>query len=187
MGGFGSGNHYHWWPPTKKTTVEECRSLDAGRWMREGILKAHVWHTGGWCWFRDAARTERTSEITYEVNTVDEAPWLRLSYTFKATGVAVDYRVLLATTRPQFGGLRWWFICPLVVRGRPCGRRVRKLYLPPGGSCFGCRHCHDLTYTSAQEHNSRADLFRRDPDAAVKQLEARLNKLKDAERRARRL
>ena len=25
------------------------------------------------------------------------------------------------------------------------------MYLPPGGTYFGCRHCYDLTYTSCQE------------------------------------
>ena len=30
-----------------------------------------------------------------------------------------------------------------------------KLYLPPGGRYFGCRHCHDLTYRSRQESDAR--------------------------------
>jgi hypothetical protein len=30
----------------KKTSVEECRWLDASRWMREGSLKAGVRHSG---------------------------------------------------------------------------------------------------------------------------------------------
>jgi hypothetical protein len=88
-----------------------------------------------------------------------------LHYTFTETGKDEDYRVGLEATRPRFGGLRWWFLCPLVVRGVPCGRRVGKLYLPPGGRYFGCRHCHDLTYRSAQEHDKRVDLFRRNPAA----------------------
>lgn len=40
---------------------------------------------------------------------------------------------------------------PPAPRGVRCGRRVRKLYLPPGGRYFGCRHCYRLTYTSCQE------------------------------------
>ena len=39
--------------------------------------------------------------------------------------------------------------CPLICsNGRPCGRRVQMLYLPPNGRQFGCRHCHDLWYES---------------------------------------
>jgi hypothetical protein len=162
MGGSGSGaSYYHWWRPAKKTTVEACRSLDASRWMREGILKAGVWHTGSWCWFQDEARTKRSADITYEVNTLATPPWLRLHYTFKATGDVVDYRMLLATTRPRFGGVRWWFICPLVVGGRSCGRRVGKLYLPPDERYFGCRHCYKLTYTTCQESHKYDGFYRR--------------------------
>lgn len=160
MGGSGSGSHYQWWRSTKKTTVEDGRLLDANRWMREGILAAGVWHTGGWYWFRDAERKERTSDIGYEVDTTGATPWVRLTYSFKATGIKVDYKVPLTTTRPRFGGVRWWFICPLKVNGRACGRRVGKLYLPPSSSYFGCRHCHDLTYTSSQESHKYDGFYR---------------------------
>src|SRR5262249_35112853 len=35
------------------------------------------------------------------------------------------YEVQLTTTPCHFGGWRWWFSCPLVVRGVPCNRRCR--------------------------------------------------------------
>jgi hypothetical protein len=57
-------------------------------------------------------------------------------------------------------GLRWWFVCPLIGQGRTCARRVGKLYLPPGSRYFGCRHCHELTYTSCQESRKHDSLFR---------------------------
>jgi hypothetical protein len=166
MGGPGSGNHYHWWRSGKKTTVEECLDLDANRWTREGILKAGVHRWGGWRWVYHGGRENR---ITYEVNTLDPArPFVRLSYTLTHARTqereALAYRVALTTTRPRFGGLRWWFVCPLGVGGRPCGRRVGKLYLPPGGRYFGCRHCHALTYESAQTHDRRVSALRRNPE-----------------------
>jgi hypothetical protein len=34
------------------------------------------------------------------------------------------------------------------------------LYLPPGGKCFGCRHCYNLTYESQQEGSSNRSFFR---------------------------
>ena len=83
--------------------------------------------------------------------------WMRLRYT--ANGNPVDYRVRLTSTRPSFGGLRWWFLCPLArIDGDP-PRRVAKLYLPPGQIYFGSREAHGLTYTSCQESHDR--LFRR--------------------------
>jgi hypothetical protein len=160
MGGAGSGNHYHWWRGSKKRVVEHCRHLDANRWMREKILAAGIHQSGGWNWYT-ASTGERTSAIGYEVCTLDmAAPWLWLSYTFTATGDAVDYVIELTTTQPRFGGLRWWFLCPLPRRGGPCSRRVGKLYLPPQARYYGCRHCYNLTYTSCQESRKYDSLFR---------------------------
>jgi hypothetical protein len=160
MGGPGSGNNYHWHRPSKKTVVEDCQELDASRLMREGILASDVRLSGSWRWY-NAATNETTSSIAFEVCTLGEsAPWLRLFYTFKAEQKSADYRVSLTTTRPRFGGLRWWFICPLIVNGRPCGQRVGKLYLPPGGRYFGCRRCHSLTYTSCQESHKYDRVYR---------------------------
>jgi hypothetical protein len=62
-----------------------------------------------------------------------------------------DYTVRLDHTFPFYGGVRWWFRCPLSRDGYDCQRRVAKLYLPPGGRYFGCRHCYNLTYKSCQE------------------------------------
>jgi hypothetical protein len=152
--------------------------------MREGILKSGVRRQGSWAWFRDEARTKETSSIGYEVNTRDVPPWVRLFYTLTKSKEAIDYRIGLVTTRPRFGGLRWWFICPLVVNGRSCGRRVVKLYLPPGRRYFGCRHCYDLTYTSCQESRKYDSAFRflaQDTGydfATVKRLMGRIGKRK---------
>ncbi len=64
-------------------------------------------------------------------------------------------RSVLARRYPHCCGVRWWFVCPLVVNDRACQRRVGKLYLPGGGRYDGCRHCYDLTYTSSQESDKR--------------------------------
>src|SRR5262249_6137709 len=143
------------------------------RWMREGILKAGVRRQGGWRW---VCHGGRESSISYEVDTRGPGcPFVRLSYTLTRRATqekeALDYRVRLTTTRPRFGGLRWWFVCPLVVDGQPCERRVGKLYLPPGGRYFGCRHCYGLTYHSAQTHDRRVDALRRNPELLEATLE----------------
>ncbi len=160
MGGLGSGaSYYHWWRPSKKAVVEGCLALDANRWTREKILAAGVHQSGGWNWL--IGPTKAASSIGYEVCTLDLAnPWVRLHYTVTRTGQALDYTVRLATTRPRFGGLRWWFLCPLSKNGRPCGRRVGKLYLAAHSVYYGCRRCHDLTYTSCQESRKHDALFR---------------------------
>ena len=153
MGGSGSGSRYHWWRPEKKAVVEDCLSIDANRWRREGILGGGVHLTGSWRW---TYRSGSGFAVNYEVRTLDAGnPILRLSYSWtwggKGAVESADYHVRLATTRPRIGGSRWWFVCPLVGSGPPCSRRVGKLYLPPRSRYFGCRHCHGLTYTSCQE------------------------------------
>jgi hypothetical protein len=162
MGAWGSGR---WLSHIKAQTVESCRCLDASCWVREGILKAGVWKRASCTWYRDEARTEQTSAIDFEANTQADPPWVRLLYTFTESRHSLDYRVRLTTTRPPFGGLRWWFVCPLVKGGVACGRRVCKLYLPPDARYFGCRRCHELTYTSCQTHDKRVDALRRNPEA----------------------
>jgi hypothetical protein len=161
MGGAGSGaTYYHWWQPAKKTVVEQCRHLDANRWAREGILRAGVLCSGRWRWANGQTGKE-TASIGYEVDMTDaDDPRLWLSYTLTQTGEQVRYAVRLQTSRVHRGGLRWWFTCPLLVGGWPCDRRVGKLYLPPGGRYFGCRHCYQLTYTSCQESHKGDALFR---------------------------
>ena len=44
----------------------------------------------------------------------------------------------------NYGGSRKWFSCP------HCNRRVAIIY--GAGKLFLCRHCHNLTYGSQQEH-----------------------------------
>jgi hypothetical protein len=125
MGGLFSGNR-----DTKRgaarLTVECCQPLS----IADAQVRTHLGSVG-------ALADGQTAVLTLVYEDGD--------------GENVRVPVLLQRTRPTFGGRRWWFTCPLVVNGVPCGRRVGKLYLPPGAQYFGCRHCHDLTYQSAQE------------------------------------
>ena len=161
MGGYGSGRRYD-----KKNTVEDCRSLDPADLRRFGILRRGAWQSGGLTW-TNAAGEERAS-VGYELQTEAGAAWFRLHYTVRGD-TPVDYRVQLDTTPVHFGGERWWFLCPAVG----CGRRVRKLYLAPGGTYFACRHCYNLTYESAQTHDPRMSFFLNRPEAALAALNGR--------------
>ncbi len=49
----------------------------------------------------------------------------------------------------RFGGNRPYFVCPGVVNGISCGRRVVKLHGP--GRYFLCRHCYRLAHASQSE------------------------------------
>jgi hypothetical protein len=57
-------------------------------------------------------------------------------------------RVLLDTTPCNYGGVRYWFLCP--VAG--CCRRVAILYL--GDKYPACRHCLRLAYQTQNESSA---------------------------------
>ena len=150
MGGSGSGR---WRDHEKRRTVEQSWALDvAGLPLRtplsyplSGTLEA-IRITGG----------RRVLRVRYALVEEDGRPMLTLTYIpdRRSSARAVEERLGLHTTKANFGGVRWWFACPLGVEGERCNRRVAKLYLPPQGREFGCRKCHDLTYESSQESHT---------------------------------
>jgi hypothetical protein len=148
MGGFGSGERW-----SKKAVVEGCHSLDTADLKRMNMLAADVTDRRGSLEWRRGGETEPSSSVGYVLTLGGGSGTLRLLYRMGQPGETFDYPVRLVTTGCHLGGVRWWFTCPLSSNGVACGRRVRKLYL--SGRYFGCRHCHDLTYTSTQESDSR--------------------------------
>ena len=113
------------------------------------------------------------ASASYWLKNIDGQLFLWFDYTITewASGEKKDmnYPVRLTTTKCNFGGIRYWFICPLVVNGRSCNRRVGALYLPPNGEYFGCRHCYDLTYKCQKEHDKSADACRKLSNAGLMQ------------------
>src|SRR5262245_11920213 len=95
----------------KKAVVEDCLQLDAVALRREGLLKPGIWRCGNLQWHVDPGPREPIAVVGYEVSTAGNPAWLRLSYSLTATGEQVDYRIMLATTRPHYGGLCWWLVC----------------------------------------------------------------------------
>lgn len=136
MGGCGSGN---WHRSDRKYTVEESLTL-AMRDFRDPNRSS-----GSITWTTD---DEETSTIGYLVNWCGP-PTIKLEYRWDDSE---DVRVFirLETTDTQFGGQRWWFMCPLTVNGVACKRRVGKLHLPPDARYFSCLPLvRSITYTLA--------------------------------------
>ena len=149
MGGFGSGARW-----SKKAVVESKYCIDVMDFKRWKLLVPGITNQlGSLQWSRGSDKTPSAS-IGYILTVGKTNGTLRLMYRLPATETDLDYSIPLVTTPCHLGGVRWWFICPLVVNGIECGGRVRKLYLD--GKYFGCRRCHRLTYTSCQESDSRA-------------------------------
>lgn len=112
--------------------AEHCRSIDARRWAREGILPGPRW--GSWAWWIDG---DKTGSISY----ASEGQSLTLSYSL--SDEPMRQRVPILTTACTYGGRRYWFGCPR------CGGRVAMLYLRNLG--FGCRRCCRIAYASQSE------------------------------------
>lgn len=136
MGGWGSGRS------GGRPTADASKRIDIawmirtshavpGKWLR-GILS---WSSGG----------SPAGLIRYDADMRDlEAAELRLSYWHDRDpdGELTEQTVRLVSTLPNYGGRRWWMICPFL------NNRVSKLYLPIGGDRFAGRRAWRLGYYS---------------------------------------
>ncbi len=186
MGGSGSGR---WTYHDKKRTVEECWAIDISEVARIVDLK-DPGPASGSLRLPKPARGKRMSPVRCTLEIGADKPRLRLSYAVEdAWGLEhrVEEVVCLRTTRPNFGGARWWFSCPRSVDGKECGRQAGKLYRPPGGLNFACRHCLDLTYESCQKSHRYDGLFARMAgEASGETFEAVKQAFSDQRKEARR-
>jgi hypothetical protein len=140
MGGFGSTR---WAWISTKDTVEGNRSLDINGLNRAGCLRPGYW--GGCEWKRDG---ERVASIQFR----RDGDRLLLSYRVRQHGGEwrnVEQPTQIVWAACRFGGVRPYFVCPGIVNGITCGRRVSKLY--GAGTYFLCRHCYRLAYASQRE------------------------------------
>jgi len=137
-----------------KIEVEECRILDIN--VLKDVCK-RGFDSGEYIWKTDG---EVTGKIGYSIKmTTRGSGILDLDYvvTDRYTGETRKCKqsIWLDSTECNYGGLRYWMLCPLIKNGVKCYKRVSKLYLPLGGFYFGCRDCYDLTYESKSKdyHN----------------------------------
>jgi hypothetical protein len=78
---------------------------------------------------------------------------LLLLYGYRSWGCdgwqEIEEPAFIEWTPCHFGGARPWFVCPGIMRGVACRRRVGKLY--GAGRYFLCRHCYRLGHASQRE------------------------------------
>ena len=140
MGGYGSGRWYRY--ATKRTT-SGLNILDVNWLNRNGNLAPGRWSSIGW---------SRGGEPAGSIGIRAEEGLLVLDYKWHGRDndwETVTESVLLSWTPCNYGGQRPWFICPGVINGFPCRRRVARLYA--AGKYFLCRHCYNLVYESQRE------------------------------------
>jgi len=128
MGGLGSGN---WRGAPRESAFWR---LDIDRLKRTNCLRPGLvsisWNRNG----------ERVASIRLRFS--DDLDHVTLIYRTRSRGGDwEDIRdpVQLDLTKPYFGGVRYWFICP------GCQRRRKVLY---GSRLYRCRECQKMTYSS---------------------------------------
>jgi hypothetical protein len=144
MGGYGSGR---WGSHTRKTTVEQCHTVNLARLERAGLFRHLATNTvNGSLQWANPSTGQVAAAVGFILESTDNAIVLTLAYRIRDEDMHIP--VQIQTTTPNFGGTRYWGTCP------DCRRRVRKLHLPPGQCQFSCRKCLGLSYHSVQEaHN----------------------------------
>lgn len=141
----------------RKKRVDEVRSIDILDLQRNKVFSrgSNMRWTASWSW-----NGKVVASVSYQLEgSIGEPSGLRFTYSITDNNPdrmkAYNYIIPVVSTRCNFGGKRWWYICPLIVNGDSCLRRCRILYLPPGTEYFGCRECHQLSYESKQRHREK--------------------------------
>jgi hypothetical protein len=132
-----------------KNTVEQALDLSIFKLKEYDLLSGFGGSTLNWT----RRSSGQKSSIGILVDTEDLYVKVNYTTTDRNTGEKTDYdyKIPLTTTPCYYGGVRYWFICPLSRNDVYCGRRVAKLYKAPGTHYFACRHCYNLSYESRNE------------------------------------
>ena len=141
----------------RKTRVDEARSIDILDLQHKGVFDKGSGLNWTLSWIRNGATV---GSISYWLETDDRGPTgLLFMYTTTNTETGekkeYSYVIPVVSTRCNYGGERWWFLCPQVVDGCTCQRRCRIVYMSLGTKYFGCRECNRLTYESRQRHREK--------------------------------
>ena len=138
MGGYGSGRS------GARPAVEDGLTIDLPMMMQRGwVCNGGAKYRGSLNWTTNG---QERATVSYGYSMVDpEAAYIELRYTRSPYGrepEKVVQRITLVATVPNYGGRRWWMICPY------SGKRATKLYMPPGGDRFAGRAAWRLGYRS---------------------------------------
>jgi hypothetical protein len=131
-----------------RKTVEKCLIVDISWLRKKGFFKGpNKWLVE---WTTGLIEFKKSITIINKLNEFITFVYV-LTNNYTKEKEEIIYDVELIKTPCNFGGFRYWFKCPGVKEGVPCGRLSIKLYLSPGGNYFLCRHCYDLTYRDRQK------------------------------------
>ncbi|MEN3976446.1 hypothetical protein [Emcibacter sp. SYSU 3D8] len=147
MGGWNSGRR------GGRPTVESGLTISLPWLIRRGGMVSGGGGSGTVTW---STNGQQTSSIGYSYGMWEpDFPWMELRFTCTPYGSeprSANQRISLTCTRPNYGGRRWWMLCPQT------NKRVLKLHLPPGGDKFLSREAWGLGYRSQRVSHSERTL-----------------------------
>jgi hypothetical protein len=130
---------------TAKTIADRVNKLTIWQIKRFGILDSSRIATLNW--------KEKWSDNYYHlhIKPIIREKVERLECFYVKTDASGEQRgyefiIPLVTTSCNFGGYRYWFLCPGIIPNETCEKRVGVLYIV--NNVIACRHCHNLTYES---------------------------------------
>jgi hypothetical protein len=156
MAGRGSTR---WRGHQPRPLVEETHCLDLldQRWRE--ILRLH--RASGTLEWRDSGNLVPKEWVDFRLSPVQEDGTRLLVVDFTRDPNEPKEQLILEQVRVGFSR-RWHARCP-----GGCDQMVRKLYLVEDGA-VACWRCAGLQYRSAQKHDKRVDLCRRNPAEFVR-------------------
>src|SRR5438132_12723888 len=122
---------------SNKKTAAGLLCIDMCKLKKLGYLVGFILSKLIW---RCEAFEEDTDAVGVTISVSNSSGYMRLQYTRTNTSNQMedlDYKIEIVATRCYYGGVRYWFLCPLEKDGKLCQKRVRILYL--GNNKFGCR------------------------------------------------
>lgn len=127
--------------PARYPTFEACNAVHLAAWkLIKGSVPLPAQLSGTASWETEDGPLQVTLTGKFFADGTGE---LWLAHIGRDRGrTPQEYVIRMEATRPQYGGLRWWFLCPHT------GRRAAKLYLPRGCAHFATRHALPLGYVS---------------------------------------
>lgn len=131
-----------------KTELDGLLWLDTTYLKKFGYLEPGSIKSGELIWTNRMSGKKDSIYITVRLDSITDGT-AKLIYKTSSTAEGerkYEYDIRITSTSCNYGGYRYWFICPLIKDGIKCTNRVRKLYSHQG--YFGCRKCLELTYAS---------------------------------------
>lgn len=149
-------------------------------WLKKyGYLDRNLtYKTGGIKWGDGSSMGFTVKK--YSTDMPEEKSIINLYYmhTDGRTGIkeSINYNIELAITLCNYGGKRYWFICP------QCSRRAGVIYIV--GKWFSCRHCGNIAYQAQFEGGKFrvGSICEQDVEKAEKEVKAEYYKGKPTKR-----